>query len=136
MGLKSKFMHFFDLEDDPYMDEEYENPQANEPEPFVRKKKNVVNLQSVQQHSKVMLFEPKTYAEAENIAAELKNHRVVVMNFQMTSHSEARRIIDFLSGVVLALDGKIQKLGPHTFLCAPDHIDISGAISQMRDDID
>lgn len=136
MGLKSKFMNFFDLEDDPYMDEESEEARESKPEPFVSKKKNVVSLQSVQQHSKVVLFEPKAYAEAEGIAGELKNHRVVVMNFQNTYRDQARRIIDFLSGVVLALDGNIQKLGPHTFLCTPDHIDVSGAISEIMDDID
>lgn len=137
MGLKSKFMRFFDLDEDPYLNEEQRSsPPPSQAEPSSGKKKNVVSLQSVQQHSKVILFEPKTYDEVEDIAAELKNHRVVVTNFQQTSSEQARRIIDFLSGVVYASDGRIQKLGPHTFLATPDHIDVSGQISEMIDDIE
>lgn len=133
MGLKSKFMRFFDLEDTSYEGEEPETEQRGEAS---QHKKNVVSLKSIQQHSKVVLFEPVTYPDAEEMAAELKNHRVVVMNFQKTSREQARRIIDFMSGVVFALDGQIQKLGPHTFLATPDHIDVSGVISEMLDDID
>ncbi|HEX7065393.1 MAG TPA: cell division protein SepF, partial [Bacillales bacterium] len=52
------------------------------------------------------------------------------------SRYEATRIIDFLSGTVYAIGGDIQKLGPHTFLCTPENIDISGAISEVIDDVE
>ncbi|HEU5139734.1 MAG TPA: cell division protein SepF [Bacillales bacterium] len=135
MGLITKFKQYFHLEEDPYLQEDGE--QNTQEQPFVRnRKQNVVSLQSVQQNSKVILREPQSYAEVQQIADELKNHRAVVMNFQRISRYEATRMIDFLSGATYAAGGDIQKLGPHTFLCTPDNIDISGAISEMLDDVE
>lgn len=127
MGLMSKFRQYFDLEEDPY------KPDEEQPQSTVSsiRKKNVVKLESVQQQSRVVLREPKSYEEVQRYADELKNHRAVVMNLQWLSRYEATRIIDFLSGSVYALDGEIQKLGPHTFLCTPNNIDVSGVISEL-----
>ncbi|HET7577839.1 MAG TPA: cell division protein SepF [Bacillales bacterium] len=130
MGLMSKFKQYFDLEEDPYVPEE---EQSQSTVSSIRKK-NVVKLESVQQQSRVVLREPKSYEEVQRYADELKNHRAVVMNLQWLSRYEATRIIDFLSGTVYALDGDIQKLGPHTFLCTPNNIDVSGVISELGAD--
>ncbi len=47
----------------------------------------------------------------------------------MESH-QAKRIVDFLSGTVYALNGDIQKLGAQTFLCTPDNVDVTGSITE------
>lgn len=133
MGILAKFKQYFDLEGNPYSAEEDE-PQLKTAASAGKGK--VVNLQSVQQSSRVMLKEPHTYSEVQEIADELKNHRAVVMNFQLISRYEATRMIDFLSGTVYAIGGDIQKLGPHTFLCTPDNIDVSGAISELGVDVE
>ncbi|HET7628775.1 MAG TPA: cell division protein SepF [Bacillales bacterium] len=121
MGLKSKIMSYFDLNDDGSFQEE---PNSD--------RHNVVSLKSVHRNSRnsrLLLKEPKAFAEVQTIADELKNHRAVVMNFQKAASSEAKRMIDFLSGTVYAIDGTMQKLGPLTFLCTPETIDVSGVIS-------
>ncbi|GAE47135.1 FtsZ-interacting protein related to cell division [Mesobacillus boroniphilus JCM 21738] len=76
MSLKSKIKTFFFLEDEyDYNDEEMLEGEA---EPFkpnkqhVQQKQNVVSLQSVQKASKVILMEPRMYAEAQEIADHLK----------------------------------------------------------------
>lgn len=135
MGLITRFKRYFDLDEDPYLRGEGVQDRE-EPSNDRKKKQNVVSLQSVQQSSKVILREPQSYGEVQEIADELKNHRAVVMNFQLLSRYEATRIIDFLSGTVYAIGGDIQKLGPHTFLCTPENIDISGAISEVIDDVE
>lgn len=135
MGLITRFKRYFDLDEDPYLRGEGVQDRE-EPSHDRKKKQNVVSLQSVQQSSKVILREPQSYGEVQEIADELKNHRAVVMNFQLLSRYEATRIIDFLSGTVYAIGGDIQKLGPHTFLCTPENIDISGAISEVIDDVE
>lgn len=93
--------------------------------------KNVVNLTSMQQPtSKVVLCEPRTYNEAQEIADNIVNRRAVVINLQRVDNGQAKRIVDFLSGTVYAVNGDIQKIGAETFLCTPDNVDVSGTISE------
>lgn len=138
MGIKSKLKNFFAFDDDMYEEELYEPEQESdeEIEPMSRsrrdqKSQNIVSLQSVQQQVKVVLVEPRTYSEAQEIADQLTNRRAVVMNLQRIPLDQAKRIVDFLSGTVYAIGGDIQKLGPNTFMCTPDNVDVSGAISEM-----
>jgi cell division inhibitor SepF len=139
MGIKTKFRRFFDLEDDYEYDNEFEEESYDEEEEITpshtkKGKANVVSLQSIQQQVKVVLVEPRVYAEAQDIADQLKNRRAVVMNLQRIPHDQAKRIVDFLSGTVYAIGGDIQKLGPNTFLCTPENVDVSGTISEMMDE--
>lgn len=131
MSIKSKFKSFFALEDE-YEEEEYFEEEELEPiKPAKSSKQNVVSLQSVQKSSKVVLFEPRVYAEAQDIADHLKNRRAVVVNLQRIQQDQGRRIVDFLSGTVYAIGGDIQKIGSSIFLCTPDNIDVSGNISEI-----
>lgn len=122
--------------DDEYEYEYVEVPVDEEPEqketPSPQgKKQNVVSLTSMQQaSSKVVLCEPRTYNEAQEIADNIINRRAVVINLQRVDHQQAKRIVDFLSGTVYALNGDIQKLGAETFLCTPDNVNVSGSISE------
>ncbi|MFC7372093.1 cell division protein SepF [Fictibacillus iocasae] len=137
MGIKTKFKRFFDMDDEYIYEEETEEQDQEEeeitPSHTKKVKQNVVSLQSVQQQVKVVLIEPRVYAEAQDIADQLKNRRAVVMNLQRIAHDQAKRIVDFLSGTVYAIGGDIQKLGPNTFLCTPENVDVSGTISEMAD---
>jgi cell division inhibitor SepF len=139
MSIKSKFKTFFFL-DDEYEDEyeEYEAPAAKpqrqpqqQQQQSVSQKQNVVSLQSVQKSSKVVLIEPRVYAEAQEIADQLKNRRAVVVNLHRIERDQAKRIVDFLSGTVYAIGGDIQKIGAEIFLCTPDNVEVSGNISQL-----
>ena len=136
MGIKTKLKSFF-LLDDEYeyteeekMDSEPEREQYTKP---ANQRQNVVSLQSVQKSSssKVILFEPRVYVEAQDIADHLKNRRAVVVNLQRIEHDQAKRIIDFLSGTVYAIGGDIQRIGTDIFLCTPDNVEVSGNISDL-----
>ncbi|MCR2820797.1 cell division protein SepF [Lederbergia panacisoli] len=143
MGIKSKFKNFFLLEDeyDDYIEEEKivkENPKVPEQElssPKTRKQ-NVVSLQSVQNSSKMILIEPRVYAEAQEVADHLVNRRAVVVNLQRIQHDQAVRIVDFLSGAVYAIGGDIQRVGKDIFLCTPDNVEVSGNISELIEEKD
>lgn len=135
MSLKSKIKTFFFLDDEyDYNDEEsYEEEQSTSAKTQKQsvQKQNVVSLQSVQKSSKVVLVEPRIYAEAQDIADQLKNRRAVVVNLQRIDREQAKRIVDFLSGTVYAVGGDIQKIGTDIFLCTPDNIEVSGSITQI-----
>ncbi len=98
----------------------------------VPKESNVANLvaiQNMQKSSKVILMEPRVYAEAQDISEHLKNKRAVIVNLQRIEKDQGIRIIDFLSGTVYALGGDIQRIGTDIFLCAPDSVEVAGSIS-------
>ncbi|MBY0097656.1 cell division protein SepF [Mesobacillus maritimus] len=146
MSLKSKFKTFFLLEDEEYdykeeemVEENYEQPKQQHQQQHVKQpaqKQNVVSLQSVQKSSKVILMEPRVYAEAQDIADHLKNRRAVVVNLQRIESDQARRIVDFLSGTVYAIGGDIQKIGSNIILCTPDNVEVSGNISELLQERD
>ncbi|UJW58228.1 cell division protein SepF [Salipaludibacillus agaradhaerens] len=137
MTFKRKFKRFFELDDD-YAEEEVEVEEYDEEPSFTSKetgptndRRNVVSLSSIQSQAKVLLLEPHSYEEAQEIADHLKNRKAVVINLQRISREQAKRIVDFLSGTVYAIGGDIQKLGANIFLCTPDNVDVSGSISEM-----
>ncbi|MBM7540498.1 cell division protein SepF [Amphibacillus cookii] len=138
MSIKNKFRTLFSVEDEEY----YEELAPDETEELSRRSqkqdkkdpKNVVSLKSVQAQTKVVLSEPRSYDETQDIADQIVNRRSVVINLQRVDYQQAKRIVDFLSGTVYAVSGEIQKLGPHTFLCTPDNVEITGNITQMVED--
>ncbi|OLS42028.1 cell division protein SepF [Bacillus sp. MRMR6] len=133
MTIKSKLKTFFFLDDqyDESNMDAYEKVEPAKPIKQQVKPQNVVSLQSVQKSSKVILVEPRVYAEAQDITDHLKSRRAVVVNLQRIGHEEGRQIVDFLSGAVYALGGDIQKVGSSIFLCTPDNVEISGNISEL-----
>lgn len=97
-----------------------------------RKPAKIVALQSApQKGSKVILAEPRIYAEAQDISEQLKNKRAVVVNLQRIDRDQGVRIVDFLSGTVYALGGDIQRIGTDIFLCVPDNVEVDGTISDF-----
>lgn len=128
MSLKNKLKSLFNVDDD--YEYEYVEEQVHS-SPEQTDKKNVVSLTSMKQPtSKVVLCEPRNYHEAQEIADNVVNRRSVVINLERVDHHQAKRIIDFLSGTVYAVNGDIQKLGSQTFLCTPDNVEVSGTISK------
>ena len=131
MSFKNKIKNYFAVDEEYEYEYVQEEPVKEEPVQANGKKQNVINLASIQQSaSKVVLCEPRTYNEAQEIADNIVNRRAVVINLQRVEHQQAKRIVDFLSGTVYALNGDIQKLGSETFLCTPDNVEVSGTISE------
>ncbi|GIN74360.1 cell division protein SepF [Bacillus sp. J14TS2] len=139
MGIKSKFKNFFMLEDEyEYVEEENTkdiSPEEEQQTPANRKQ-NVVSLQSAKKSSKVILIEPRVYAEAQEVADHLVNRKAVIVNLQRIHRDQALRIVDFLSGTVYALGGDIQRVGHDIFLCTPDNVEVSGNISELINEHD
>ena len=80
-------------------------------------------------NNKMILLEPRAYSEAQQIADYLKANSAVVVNLKRVTPDQAKRIVDFLSGTLYAIEGNLQKLGGGIFLCAPGSIDVEGTIS-------
>ena len=79
---------------------------------------NVVSIKSGlnSAKSKIVLYEPRVYSDAKDVAQNLLNNKAVVINFSRMEDSSARRIVDFITGTVYALNGEIQRIGDKIFL--------------------
>ena len=89
------------------------------------RRNKVVNIHATTQ-LKVVLVKPERFENASEIADHLTDKRTVVINLESTNKDVARRLIDFLSGVAYANEGKIKKVAMNTYIITPYHVDIMG----------
>ena len=144
MSVMNRFMNFLGLQEEEEVIERERvaatEEQETETTPFEMRKNsrssgighnnNVVSIHT-QKNIRVVLNEPRSYDEAQEIADHLRSRRAVIVNLQRVRSDLALRIVDFLSGTVYALNGSISKLGPNIFLCTPESFEIQGSISEM-----
>ncbi|HEU4832547.1 MAG TPA: cell division protein SepF, partial [Actinomycetota bacterium] len=69
--------------------------------------------------------EPRRFNEARDIADRFKDGIPVIMNLQSTDDTIARRLVDFASGLVYGLDGKIEMVANRVYLLTPANVDVS-----------
>lgn len=91
----------------------------------VRRSNKVVNINATTQLA-VVLVKPDRFENAAEIADHLKDKRTVVLNLEQTNKDVARRLVDFLSGVAYANEGKIKKVANSTYIITPYNVDIMG----------
>ncbi len=82
--------------------------------------------------NKMILFEPRAYSESTQIVDYLKSRNTVVVNLKRVTPDQAKRIVDFLTGSLYAMNGNLQKLGGGIFLCAPNNVNIQGKITEDK----
>ena len=85
--------------------------------------------------TKLVLLEPRAFSEAQQIADQLKSRNTVVVNLKRVTSDQAKRIIDFLSGVIYAIGGSMQKIGVGIYLCAPKNVNVQGKISDESEKV-
>ena len=140
MGLMDelkKIIHPYDDEDYDYEDD-FEEPAKESRSLFDDRKEErreerrsedrhnkVVNIHATTQ-LKVVLVKPERFENASEIADHLKEKRTVVLNLESTNKDVARRLIDFLSGVAYAGEGKIKKVAANTYIITPYHVELEG----------
>ena len=124
-----------DKEDDGYegfapsksskKEREEESKGPSQVSDFRRSTNKVVNINATTQLS-VVLVRPEKFENVTEIADHLRERRTVVMNLEQTNKDLARRLIDFLSGVTYAQEGKIKKVANSTYMITPYNVDILG----------
>lgn len=85
--------------------------------------------EGIDNKNKMILFEPRAYSESTQIVDYLKNRNTVVVNLKRVTPDQAKRIVDFLTGSLYAMNGNLQKLGGGIFLCAPNNVNVEGKIT-------
>ena len=145
----------------PYSEEEYDDyeegaelyeEEAQEPAPRSRRNPfggnnesesysapsgfsgQVLNMNSGKQE--VVLFHAKTFDDAAKAADELRRKKAVILNMENVDKALTRRVVDFLSGSVYALDGSVKKIAQSTYLFCPHNMDVVGDLESAQADIE
>lgn len=150
-SLKEKFKYFwgFETEEDELLDEEYETSEYNGSEEYTaapkrddnmhvfpsNTKNKVVNIHN-NANIKIEIFRPKSFEQAVDIVDCLRSKRPVVVNLESINSELARKIFDFLSGALCAIDGKAEKISKGIFLMAPSNVHIKGNTSESDNTTD
>ena len=116
--------------------ERYERPERIERAPRNDSYSNVTSLEEERRNKvvniraatqlQVVLVKPEKFEDASAIADHLREKRTVVLNLESTNKDIARRLLDFLSGVAYANEGKIKKVAISTYIITPYNVDILG----------
>jgi len=143
-----EMMHLNDYDEDDQLDvrEDYHNSSAkrqrekesmysSEPRNFTSYKggktasnhsaANVVNFQASVQ-MEVIVIQPETYDEAQDICDHIKSQRPVIINLEQMDRNVAQRIMDFVSGACYTLNGNLQRVTNNIFIIAPENVDVAG----------
>lgn len=141
MGALNKVLDFFGMdsgaeeaeenENDVYgydYNEEVEEPEVESKRGIFNRNK-VVNMPQVQP-IRMVISQPTTFEQSEEICNYLKEKKSIIVNLEYVNKDIARRIIDFISGSVHALDGHIQKVSNAIFLVAPINYEIANEMAR------
>ena len=112
---------------------DYDNTEEEEVEDkklFGRNKNKVVSMPQSSQAIRMVISQPTTFEQSDEICSFLKEKKSVIVNLEYVNKDVARRIVDFISGGVYALDGYIQKVSNSIFLVAPSNYEITNEMAR------
>lgn len=94
----------------------------------------ILNMSSGKQE--VVLFHAKSFDSAAKAADELRKKKAVILNMENVDKALTRRVVDFLSGSVYALDGSVKKIAQSTYLFCPHNMDVVGDLETISGEIE
>ena len=84
----------------------------------------------------IVLFRAATFADATKAADDLRSKKQVILNMENVDKALSRRVVDFLTGCVYALDGEVRKVAQATYLFCPHGMDIVGDLENLQSEVD
>lgn len=140
-AIVNKVLDFLGVDTEPETDEENENvytynyeKEETEEEPekksfFGGRSSKIVTMPAPQQ-VRMVITQPTSFEQSEEIVNYLKERKSIIVNLEYVNKDVARRIVDFISGAVHALDGHIQKVSNAIFLVAPVNYEIASELAR------
>jgi len=86
--------------------------------------------------NEILTVHPRAYKDAQVIAESFREGIPVIINLSQMSESEARRLVDFASGLSQGLYGRIERVTSKVFLLSPAHVATSGDATDIEPDVD
>ena len=94
----------------------------------------VLNMNSNKQE--VVLFRPSSFNDTSKAADDLRSRKAVIVNLENVDKAMARRVVDFLSGAVYALDGTVKKIAQSAYLFCPHNMDVVGDLETLQAEVE
>ena len=91
---------------------------------------------SVGNKQEVVLFRPGSFNDTSKAADDLRSRKAVIVNMENVDKAMARRVVDFLSGCVYALDGDVKKIAQSAYLFCPHNMEISGDLETLQAEVE
>ena len=91
---------------------------------------------SASNKQEVVLFRPGSFNDTSKAADDLRNRKAVIVNMENVDKAMARRVVDFLSGCVYALDGDVKKIAQSAYLFCPHNMDIVGDLEALTAEVE
>ena len=110
--------------------EDEEEIEIDDKKIFGRKNKVVPMPQTNANAIQMVISQPTNFEQSDEICSFLKEKKSVIVNLEYVNKDVARRIVDFISGGVYALDGYIQKVSNSIFLVAPSNYEITNEMAR------
>lgn len=110
-------------------EEEYEEPEIPEPpkRTSVRTSSNkIVPIRTTNRGLEVCICKPKNFGDSQDACEMLIQGHAVVVNLEGIDIMEAQRIMDFISGCIFSMSGKMHQISRYIFIFSPENVDISG----------
>ena len=95
----------------------------------------VLNMNSGNKQE-VVLFRPGSFNDTSKAADDLRSQKAVIVNMENVDKAMARRVVDFLSGCVYALDGDVKKIAQSAYLFCPHNMDIVGDLETLQAEVE
>ena len=131
LGMEPEADNYGDENEDIYENDFYDD---EEQEPMVEEKRSFMKRNKVstmpQQSIRMVISQPTTFEQSEEICGFLKERKSVIVNLEYVNKDVARRIVDFISGGVYCLDAHIQKVSNSIFLIAPMNYEITNEMAR------
>jgi cell division inhibitor SepF len=86
--------------------------------------------------NEILTVHPRQYKDAQTIAENFREGIPVIINLSQMSESEARRLVDFASGLSQGLYGRIERVTNKVFLLSPAHVAVSGDQGEPESTVD
>ena len=118
-----------ETEEDDVYDYDYEEEPIEEKRNFIKRNSKVVSIPQ-SQSIRMVISQPTSFEQSEEICGFLKEKKSVIVNLEYVNKDVARRIVDFISGGVYALDAHIQKVSNSIFLIAPINYEITNEMAR------
>lgn len=96
----------------------------------------VLNMNGGSNKQEVVLFRPGSFNDTSKAADDLRNRKAVIVNMENVDKAMARRVVDFLSGCVYALDGDVKKIAQSAYLFCPHNMEIQGDLETLQAEVE
>ena len=120
-----------DVDDNEFLDEDIYPDDRLRDDNIVsinraRERGKMVGMPQSQAQMKMIVYQPISYEDTQNIIDNLKSRKPVIVNMEELEIDCAQRILDFMAGAIYALSGTIHKISRGIFIVAPSNIDVVG----------